>query len=201
MITTRASSRIKWLHGRMPVVLETTAREACWLDEQNTIFPENFFEPCNSSDLIWHPVTPSIGKLSFQGPECYKDVRTKGINRFFQSNIKVCIIHCKLGPWCACKTNCSFPDLRAKQPRMKLQKKMIMTVYRAQTFLRLRNQKIARHSTLLVEKGKRLFFRDALHLQQKGKRANETLSSSSRLAKHQQVLESLCRFPRNYQGF
>ena len=41
-------------------------------------------EPYNGEDLQWHPVTPSMSKISFQGPECSKPLKRKSITTFFQ---------------------------------------------------------------------------------------------------------------------
>ena len=41
-------------------------------------------EPYDGEDLIWHPVTPSMSKTSFQGPECCKPLKRKSITTFFK---------------------------------------------------------------------------------------------------------------------
>lgn len=41
-------------------------------------------EPYNGEELQWHPVTPSMGKASFQGPECCKPLKRKNIAAFFK---------------------------------------------------------------------------------------------------------------------
>lgn len=41
-------------------------------------------EPYNGEDLVWHPVTPSMSKSSFQGPECCKPLKRKSIATFFK---------------------------------------------------------------------------------------------------------------------
>ena len=40
--------------------------------------------PYNGEDLVWHPVTPSMSKTSFQGPECCKPLKRKSITTFFK---------------------------------------------------------------------------------------------------------------------
>ena len=44
----------------------------------------NICEPYNGEDLVWHPVTPSMSKISFQGPECCKPLKRKSIATFFK---------------------------------------------------------------------------------------------------------------------
>ena len=41
-------------------------------------------QPYNGEDLQWHPVTPSMSKTSFQGPECCKPLKRKSIATFFK---------------------------------------------------------------------------------------------------------------------
>ncbi len=41
-------------------------------------------EPYNDEELQWHPVTPSMSKTSFQGPECCKPLKRKSIATFFK---------------------------------------------------------------------------------------------------------------------
>ncbi|GMH42038.1 hypothetical protein BSKO_09957 [Bryopsis sp. KO-2023] len=83
MITTDCSPRIKWLHNRMPVILRSKSQEAEWLNSKGAIGAK-LFTPYNGEDLVWHPVTHEMGKRTFKGPECCKDVRKNGIARFFQ---------------------------------------------------------------------------------------------------------------------
>lgn len=42
-------------------------------------------KPYNQPDVKWHPVTPDMGKINVNGPQCCRDVRvSKGtINAFF----------------------------------------------------------------------------------------------------------------------
>lgn len=73
----------------MPVILDSDAKEAEWLDPKNSVFPENFYEPYNGVDLVWHPVTKEMGKRTFKGPQCCKDVRQGGIDTFFKTKVSV----------------------------------------------------------------------------------------------------------------
>lgn len=87
MITTACSSRFEWLHSRMPVILASDEKEAEWLDKEKTVFPDFFYSPYNGVDLVWHPVTKEMGKRTFKGPQCCKDVRQGGIGSFFKTKV------------------------------------------------------------------------------------------------------------------
>jgi hypothetical protein len=40
--------------------------------------------PYNGEDLVWHPVTPAMGKTDFQGPDCSKPLKRPNIAAFFK---------------------------------------------------------------------------------------------------------------------
>eukprot|EP00803_Ostreobium_quekettii_P008508 evm.model.scf_1254.4 EVM.evm.TU.scf_1254.4 scf_1254:23227-27444(+) len=90
IVTTDSSKRLSWLHGRMPVVLRTLDAIDEWLDPSfGAAFLSKLCAPYNGRDLAWHPVTHSIGKLGFDGPECCKDTRKKGIGSFFKHKVSM----------------------------------------------------------------------------------------------------------------
>ncbi|KAJ0988963.1 hypothetical protein J5N97_007319 [Dioscorea zingiberensis] len=87
ILTTRCSSSLQWLHDRMPVILAGKGSIDIWLDNSMSN-PETLLGPYEDSDLVWYPVTPAIGKTTFNGPECIKEIQLKPsgenpISKFF----------------------------------------------------------------------------------------------------------------------
>ncbi|KAF8733863.1 hypothetical protein HU200_014715 [Digitaria exilis] len=86
ILTTRASTSLKWLHDRMPVILGDNASVNLWLNDASVKL-EEITAPYEGADLVWYPVTPAMGKISFDGPECIKEMHTgpreKPISNFF----------------------------------------------------------------------------------------------------------------------
>ncbi|RLN41770.1 embryonic stem cell-specific 5-hydroxymethylcytosine-binding protein [Panicum miliaceum] len=86
ILTTRASTSLKWLHDRMPVILGNNDSGNVWLNDASVKL-EEITAPYEGADLVWYPVTPAMGKTSFDGPECIKEVRMgpseKPISKFF----------------------------------------------------------------------------------------------------------------------
>ncbi|RLN19598.1 embryonic stem cell-specific 5-hydroxymethylcytosine-binding protein [Panicum miliaceum] len=86
ILTTRASTSLKWLHDRMPVILGDNDSVNVWLNDASVKL-EEITAPYEGADLVWYPVTPAMGKTSFDGPECIKEVRKgpseKPISKFF----------------------------------------------------------------------------------------------------------------------
>lgn len=86
ILTTRASTSLKWLHDRMPVILGDNDSVNVWLNDASVKL-EEITAPYEGADLVWYPVTPAMGKTSFDGPECIKEVRLgpseKPISKFF----------------------------------------------------------------------------------------------------------------------
>ncbi|KAH6814431.1 embryonic stem cell-specific 5-hydroxymethylcytosine-binding protein [Perilla frutescens var. frutescens] len=86
IITTSSSSSLEWLHDRMPVILGNKESADAWLNDSSLSNLDKILKPYEESDLAWYPVTPAIGKISFDGPECIKEVKmeeTKTISQFF----------------------------------------------------------------------------------------------------------------------
>ncbi|XWS31202.1 hypothetical protein CRYUN_Cryun23aG0057400 [Craigia yunnanensis] len=87
ILTTSSSSALRWLHDRMPVILDDKGSTDTWLNGSKI---NTLLKTYENSDLVWYPVTPAIGKLSFEGPECVKEVPLKtqeknSISKFFST--------------------------------------------------------------------------------------------------------------------
>ncbi|XP_062198189.1 uncharacterized protein LOC133900918 isoform X3 [Phragmites australis] len=73
ILTTRASTSLKWLHDRMPVILGDKDSVNAWLCDASVKL-EEITAPYEGADLVWYPVTSAVGKTSFDGPECIKEL-------------------------------------------------------------------------------------------------------------------------------
>ncbi|XP_057754188.1 uncharacterized protein LOC130973595 isoform X1 [Arachis stenosperma] len=87
IITTSSSPALQWLHDRMPVIFCDKESTDAWLSGSTSSF-KNLLKPYEESDLVWYPVTPAMGKPSFDGPECIKEIQVKAegntlISKFF----------------------------------------------------------------------------------------------------------------------
>ncbi|CAM8941432.1 unnamed protein product [Rhodiola kirilowii] len=87
IITTSSSPALQWLHDRMPVILGNKASTDTWLNGPSNCNLDTLLKPYEEQDLAWYPVTPAMGKPSFDGPECIKEVplkaEAKKISTFF----------------------------------------------------------------------------------------------------------------------
>ncbi|KAI3461810.1 hypothetical protein Pfo_018473 [Paulownia fortunei] len=84
--TSSSSSSLEWLHDRMPVILGNKESTDCWLNDSSLSNLDKILKPYEEKDFAWYPVTTAMGKLSFDGPECIKEVKTeetKSISQFF----------------------------------------------------------------------------------------------------------------------
>lgn len=79
ILTTRCSSALEWLHDRMPVILKDADSINLWLNDSSAK-RETILRPCEDPKLVWHPVTPAMGKPSFDGPECIKEIQLKSVS-------------------------------------------------------------------------------------------------------------------------
>ncbi|KAM3295324.1 hypothetical protein ACQJBY_037915 [Aegilops geniculata] len=86
ILTTHVSTSLKWLHDRMPVILGDEDSVNAWLNNSSMKL-EEITVPYEGTDLVWYPVTTAMGKTSFQGPDCIKEVEIgpseKPISNFF----------------------------------------------------------------------------------------------------------------------
>ncbi|KAL2488239.1 hypothetical protein Fot_41531 [Forsythia ovata] len=92
IVTTSSSSALAWLHDRMPVILENKDSTDRWLNDSSLTNLDTILKPYEESDLAWYPVTPAMGKLSFDGSECIKEVQvkteeTRSISQFFSKGV------------------------------------------------------------------------------------------------------------------
>jgi len=83
ILTTASSEEIRWLHDRMPVLIDPTddAAAARWLDvanqktiERDMILP--YESSKHSTPLKWYKVTPKMSKAAFQGEACVARLKT-----------------------------------------------------------------------------------------------------------------------------
>ncbi|KVI03772.1 embryonic stem cell-specific 5-hydroxymethylcytosine-binding protein isoform X2 [Cynara cardunculus var. scolymus] len=93
ILTTSSSSALGWLHDRMPVILGNKGSTDEWLDGHSSSKFDSLLKPYEELDLVWYPVTPAMGKPSFDGPECIKEIQiktneTKPISMFFAKSTK-----------------------------------------------------------------------------------------------------------------
>ncbi|XP_028120539.1 putative peptidase YMR114C isoform X2 [Camellia sinensis] len=73
---------------RMPVILGDKESTETWLIGSSSSKFDTVLKPYEAVDLVWYPVTPAIGKASFDGPECIKEIKLKSeatypISKFF----------------------------------------------------------------------------------------------------------------------
>ncbi|KAK8937535.1 hypothetical protein KSP40_PGU011715 [Platanthera guangdongensis] len=102
ILTTRSSSALEWLHDRMPVIFGSKGTTEMWLSDSQPKL-ETALSPYADSDLVWYPVTPAMGKLSFDGPECIKEIPLKTavknqISKLFSRKTDGNIDKCKSEP-------------------------------------------------------------------------------------------------------
>ncbi|GMP90226.1 hypothetical protein CsSME_00041448 [Camellia sinensis var. sinensis] len=88
IVTTSSSPALEWLHDRMPVILGDKESTETWLMGSSSSKFDTVLKPYEAVDLVWYPVTPAIGKASFDGPECIKEIKLKSeatypISKFF----------------------------------------------------------------------------------------------------------------------
>ncbi|GMH02455.1 hypothetical protein Nepgr_004294 [Nepenthes gracilis] len=88
ILTTTSSSALDWLHDRMPVILGDESSTSIWLNGPPSSKLNALLQPYEGPNLVWYPVMPAMGKLTFDGPECIKEIqlksdREKPISKFF----------------------------------------------------------------------------------------------------------------------
>ncbi|KAG5002248.1 hypothetical protein JHK87_023320 [Glycine soja] len=91
IVTTSSSSALQWLHDRMPVILGSKESTDIWLSSSASSF-KSVMKPYEESDLVWYPVTSAMGKASFDGPECIKEIQVKA-----QGNTSISMFFSKKG--------------------------------------------------------------------------------------------------------
>lgn len=75
ILTTHSSKALEWLHDRMPVILGSKKAVDDWLNDDISMPSlQSVMQPYESQDMVWYPVNPAMGKTSFDGPECIKQM-------------------------------------------------------------------------------------------------------------------------------
>ncbi|XP_019178582.1 PREDICTED: uncharacterized protein LOC109173745 [Ipomoea nil] len=92
IVTTSSSSALGWLHDRMPVIFGNKESSDLWLNGSPSFNFDTILKPYEELDLVWYPVTPEMGKSSFDGLECIKEIKlkpdeTKSISQFFSKKV------------------------------------------------------------------------------------------------------------------
>ena len=70
IITTDSNKDLSWLHDRMPMILDSVEAMTSWLDPQ---IQQNVGPYHGERPILYHKVTPKMGKISFQGKECCQE--------------------------------------------------------------------------------------------------------------------------------
>ncbi|KAF8006808.1 hypothetical protein BT93_K0962 [Corymbia citriodora subsp. variegata] len=88
ILTTSSSPALQWLHDRMPVILGDKESTDKWLGGLSSSKFDTVLKPYSEPDLVWYPVTAAMGRASFDGPECIKEIQLKKedkniISKFF----------------------------------------------------------------------------------------------------------------------
>ncbi|XP_024024218.1 uncharacterized protein LOC21398924 [Morus notabilis] len=88
ILTISSSSALGWLHDRMPVIFGDKESSDAWLTGSSSKVGA-LLKPYEDPDLVWYPVTPAMGKPSFDGPECIEmKLKADGnipISKFFSA--------------------------------------------------------------------------------------------------------------------
>uniref|UniRef100_A0A2N9H4Q1 Embryonic stem cell-specific 5-hydroxymethylcytosine-binding protein n=1 Tax=Fagus sylvatica TaxID=28930 RepID=A0A2N9H4Q1_FAGSY len=84
------SGFMEFFLDRMPVILGDKVSTDTWLNGSSSSKFDNMLKPYEDADLVWYPVTPGMGKPSFDGPECIKEIKLKiegsnPITKFFST--------------------------------------------------------------------------------------------------------------------
>lgn len=74
VITVDASEPLKWLHNRMPAILDTDEDVRQWLDHANVPASKAFRLLKPSTSLRWFPVSMIVNKVQNKSPECMKEI-------------------------------------------------------------------------------------------------------------------------------
>lgn len=69
ILTTSSSSALGWLHDRMRVILGNKGSIDEWLQGSPSSTFDSLLKPYEETHLVWYPVTPAMGKPSFDGPD------------------------------------------------------------------------------------------------------------------------------------
>lgn len=75
IITVNAAKSFEWLHHRMPAVLPNDTAVNEWLGATEWNPKTHAILRPDETSLQWHPVTPSMGKTSYQDSDCTKAIK------------------------------------------------------------------------------------------------------------------------------
>ena len=92
ILTTEPSEKLRWLHNRMPVILDTNQKVQQWLsatvdDVASITALSKLYVGCDSSELAWYPVTRELNSARYQGPDCTTELSLESKNamqKFFK---------------------------------------------------------------------------------------------------------------------
>ncbi|RWR87189.1 putative SOS response-associated peptidase YoqW isoform X1 [Cinnamomum micranthum f. kanehirae] len=70
------------LEDRLPVILGNKSAMDAWLNGCPSFEVESVLKSYEDPDLVWYPVTPEMGKPSFNGPECIKEIQLKPVEKY-----------------------------------------------------------------------------------------------------------------------
>eukprot|EP01064_Diplonema_japonicum_P014057 TRINITY_DN2157_c0_g1_i1.p1 TRINITY_DN2157_c0_g1~~TRINITY_DN2157_c0_g1_i1.p1 ORF type:complete len:334 (+),score=74.43 TRINITY_DN2157_c0_g1_i1:48-1004(+) len=97
VITTSVTPALKWIHDRMPVILNTEDDISKWISCKVSLSDCQEMLTRQEMDLKWHPVSKNVGKVSFNTPECTQEIsleekgakkNVRTIQSFFQPAAK-----------------------------------------------------------------------------------------------------------------
>ena len=81
ILTTSASSSLKWLHHRQPLFLHNEAEAIEWLLQPSVRFLQQYNKKVNSNEnhdnfeLSWYPVTKKINSVQYKGEDCMSKIK------------------------------------------------------------------------------------------------------------------------------
>lgn len=88
LITMRASAEIRFLHDRMPCILQTDEEIDAWLSDEPFRSVSRLLRAFPAADLEIYQVPPLVNQLSNKGPQCImpadEHARTAGIAAYFR---------------------------------------------------------------------------------------------------------------------
>ncbi|KAJ7544576.1 hypothetical protein O6H91_09G083600 [Diphasiastrum complanatum] len=73
---------------RMPVILDNAESIHAWIDQELAELEfQKLLRPYEGHDLVWYPVTPAMGKPSFDGPQCVEELKPKSSSKSLMSQL------------------------------------------------------------------------------------------------------------------
>lgn len=92
ILTMESPKYLQWLHNRVPVILDGEDAVAEWLD------PNNRFEQLTRSvrcpkDLLWHPVSSEVGKVTYNTVKCVLPISKTAVKKEKQTSLEQWLEH------------------------------------------------------------------------------------------------------------